>query len=192
MRSNKVETNHKPTDTDNLALDTLKWIYEAYVDKWCHGMRWEGNTVSGGGLDVHINDEVLLWSDDGRWRHSPSKCHYAAKPGLNTGHAGILVTIRGVLTHRRMALSHPTICYLFVPPDCGTGSDKSGPSIATSLHYKVNVKMERLVSQWYQPQPVSTVQALMYQNIWANTEISRGQSDKLTNTNLSQAPKIVF
>ena len=47
--------------------------------------------------------------------------------------------------------------------------------------------MERLVSQCYQPQPVPTVQALMYQNIGANIEISRGTSDKLTNTNLSQA-----
>ena len=27
-----------------------------------------------------------------------SKCHYGAKPGPNTGHAGILVTIRRVLT----------------------------------------------------------------------------------------------
>lgn len=47
--------------------------------------------------------------------------------------------------------------------------------------------MERLVSQCYQPQPVPTVQALMYQNIGANIEISRGTSDKLTNINLSQA-----
>ena len=47
--------------------------------------------------------------------------------------------------------------------------------------------MERLVSQYYQPQPVPTVQSLMYQNIGANIEISRGTSDKLTNTKLSQA-----
>lgn len=123
MRSNKVETGHKPTDTDYLALDTLKWIYEAYVDKWCHGMRWEGNAVSGGGLGVHINDEVLLWADDERWRHSPSKCHYAAKPGLNTGHAGILVTIRGVLT--LPGWLYPIQLFaICLSPDCGTGSDK--------------------------------------------------------------------
>ena len=47
--------------------------------------------------------------------------------------------------------------------------------------------MERLVSQYYQTQPVPTVQAQMYQNIGANIEISQGTSDKLTNTNLSQA-----
>ena len=47
--------------------------------------------------------------------------------------------------------------------------------------------MERLVSQYYQTQPVPTVQAQMYQNIGANIEISQGTSDKLTNTKLSQA-----
>ena len=47
--------------------------------------------------------------------------------------------------------------------------------------------MERLVSQYYQTQPVPTVPALMYRNIGANIEISQGTSDKLTNTKLSQA-----
>ena len=104
----------------------LKWIYEMRLMLINDVTGWDGRVTQCPGEDWEFIQMMrvccdLMTRDGGT---APSKCHYAAKPSLNTGHAGILVTIRRVLT--LPGWLYPIQLFVCPRPNCETGSDKTG------------------------------------------------------------------